>query len=59
MVRLAEGDPTLYEDIVIANRGPLVEAIDHFSDVLRDYRERIERGERVGELFRQGVHAAR
>ena len=59
MVRLAEGDPTLYEDIVTTNRGPLVEAIDRFSDVLHDYRERIERGERVGELFRQGAHAAR
>jgi prephenate dehydrogenase len=57
MVRLAEGDPTLYADIVTTNRGPLLEAIDHFSDVLRDYRERIERGERVGELFRQGAHA--
>jgi len=59
MVRLAEGDPTLYEDIVTTNRGPLVQAIDRFSDVLRDYRERIERGERVGELFREGVHATR
>lgn len=59
MVRLAEGDPQLYEDIVASNRGPLVEAIDHFSDVLREYRQRIERGERLGELFRQGVHAAR
>jgi len=59
MVRLAEGDPNLYEDIVTTNRGPLVEAIDRFSDVLRDYRERIERGERMGELFREGVHATR
>ena len=59
MVRLAEGDPTLYEDITTTNRGPLVEAIDRFSGVLRDYRERIERGERVGELFRQGMHATR
>ena len=58
MVRLAEGDATLYEDITAANRGPLVEAIDRFSDVLRDYRERIERGDRVGELFQQGVRAA-
>jgi prephenate dehydrogenase len=59
MVRLAEGDPALYEDIATTNRGPLVEAIDRFTDVLHDYRERIERGERVGELFRQGVHATR
>jgi prephenate dehydrogenase len=59
MVRLAEGDPTLYEDITTTNRAPLVEAIDRFSEVLRDYRDRIDRGERVGELFRQGVHAAR
>jgi prephenate dehydrogenase len=58
MVRLAEGDATLYEDITAANRGPLVEAIDRFSDVLRDFRERIERGDRVGELFQQGVRAA-
>ncbi|TME54044.1 MAG: prephenate dehydrogenase [Chloroflexi bacterium] len=59
MVRLAEGDAPLYEDITATNRGPLVEAIDRFADVLRDYRERIDRGDRVGELFRQGVHAAR
>jgi prephenate dehydrogenase len=59
MVRLAEGDPALYEDIATTNRGPLVEAIDRFTDVLHDYRGRIERGERVGELFRQGVHATR
>src|SRR5947209_19484789 len=59
MVRLAEGDASLYEDITATNRGPLVEAIDRFADVLRDYRERIDRGDRVGELFRQGVHAAR
>jgi prephenate dehydrogenase len=59
MVRLAEGDPALYADITSTNRGPLINAIDRFSDVLRDYRERIERGERIGELFRQGVHAAR
>ena len=59
MVRLAEGDPTLYEDITATNRGPLVEAIDRFAEVLHDYRERIDRGDRVGELFQQGVHAAR
>jgi prephenate dehydrogenase len=59
MVRLAEGDATLYQDIIATNRGPLVEAIDRFAEVLRDYRERIERGDRVGELFRQGTHAAR
>jgi prephenate dehydrogenase len=59
MVRLAEGDPALYEDITTTNRGPLVDAIDRFADVLRDYRDRIDRGERVGELFRQGAHATR
>lgn len=59
MVRLAEGDPTLYEDITTTNRAPLVEAIDRFSEVLRDFRERIDRAERIGELFRRGVHAAR
>jgi len=59
MVRLAEGDATLYADITATNRGPLVEAIDRFADVLRDYRDRIDRGDRVGELFSQGVHAAR
>ena len=57
MVRLSEGDGTLYEDITATNRGPLVEAIDRFSDVLHDYRERIDRGDRVGDLFRRGVHA--
>ncbi|TMF45333.1 MAG: prephenate dehydrogenase, partial [Chloroflexi bacterium] len=59
MVRLAEGDASLYEDIAATNRGPLVEAIDSFTDVLRDYRERIDRGDRVGDLFRRGVHATR
>jgi prephenate dehydrogenase len=59
MVRLAEGDPVLYEDIATVNRVPLLEAIDRFADVLRDYRQRIERGDRVGDLFRQGVHATR
>jgi prephenate dehydrogenase len=59
MVRLAEGDPTLYADITTSNRGPLVEAIDHFAEVLHDYRERIDRGDRLGELFQQGAHAAR
>jgi prephenate dehydrogenase len=59
MVRLAEGDATLYEDITTTNRGPLVEAIDRFTEVLHDYRERIESGDRVGELFQQGVHVAR
>jgi prephenate dehydrogenase len=59
MVRLAEGDATLYEDITTTNRGPLVEAIDRFAEVLHDYRQRIESGDRVGELFQQGVHAAR
>ena len=59
MVRLSEGDATLYEDITATNRGPLVEAIDRFADVLRDYRERIASGDQVGDLFRGGVHAAR
>jgi prephenate dehydrogenase len=59
MVRLAEGDATLYEDITVTNRGPLVEAIDRFAEVLQDYRGRIESGDRVGELFQQGVHGAR
>ena len=57
MVRLSEGDGTLYDDITATNRGPLVEAIDRFADVLHDYRERIDRGDRVGDLFRRGVHA--
>jgi prephenate dehydrogenase len=59
MVRLAEGDVTLYEDITATNRGPLLEAIDRFTDVLRDYRQRIVRGDRVRELFSGDVHAAR
>ena len=59
MVRLSEGDARLYEDITATNRGPLVEAIDRFADVLRDYRERIASGDQVGDLFRGGVHAAR
>jgi prephenate dehydrogenase len=58
MVRLAEGDPGLYEDITATNRGPLVEAIDRFAAVLQEYRDRIDRGDRVGELFEQGARAA-
>jgi prephenate dehydrogenase len=58
MVRLAEGDARLYEDITETNRGPLVEAIDRFTEVLRGYRDRIDSADRVGELFRQGVHVA-
>jgi prephenate dehydrogenase len=59
MTRLAQGDATLYEDIAAANRGPLVEAINQFADVLASYRDRIQRGDRVGELFGRGVHAWR
>src|SRR5258708_36033112 len=58
MVRLPGGGPTLYEDITATNRGPLVEAIDRFADVLHEYRERIDHGDRLGQLFSQGPHAA-
>src|SRR5260370_42499042 len=59
MVRLAEGDATLYEDITTTNRGPLVEAIDRFAEVLHDYRERIESADRVGERVPAARHASR
>jgi prephenate dehydrogenase len=36
MVRLADGDAALYEDIAMANRVPLLNAIDRFTAVLAD-----------------------
>ena len=51
MVRLAAGDPAFYQDIATANRRPLLDAIDRFTTVMHDYRDRIEQGDRVLELF--------
>jgi prephenate dehydrogenase len=54
MVRLASGDPAMYESISRENARRLVEAIDHFTRVLGGYRDRIDRGEGVRELFEAG-----
>ena len=54
MVRLASGDPTMYESICRENGPGLVAAIDHFSRILQDYRKRIDQGDRVRELFEVG-----
>jgi len=59
MVRLAGGDPAMYEAIARENRDALVDAIDRFDAVLHRYRQRIASGTRVRELFGEGVHAAR
>lgn len=58
MVRLAAGDPWMYESISRENRQPLVEAIDRFAAILDRYRDRIEKGDRVRELFETGRHVA-
>jgi len=59
MVRLAGGDPAMYEAIARENRDPLVDAIDRFDAVLHGYRQRIAGGTRVKELFGGAVHATR
>lgn len=58
MTRLAGADPTMYESITRENREPLIEAIDRFRSVLDGYRDRIEKGERLRELFEAGRHVA-
>jgi prephenate dehydrogenase len=58
MVRLAGGDPAMYEAIARENRDALVDAIDRFDTVLHRYRQRIGSGTRVKELFGGAVHAA-
>ena len=59
MVRLAGGDPGMYEAIARENRDPLVDAIDRFDAVLHRYRQRIASGAKVKELFEGALHAAR
>jgi prephenate dehydrogenase len=58
MVRLAGGDPAMYEAIARENREALVEAIDRFDTILHRYRQRIDSGTKVKELFGGAVHAA-
>lgn len=58
MVRLAGGDPAMYESIARENRQPLGDAIDRFAQILAGYRDRIDRGDRVRELFEAGQHVA-
>jgi prephenate dehydrogenase len=57
MARLADGDPTMYVSIAAENRQPLLDAIDRFSGVLEEYRDRIQRREAVLELFEGATHA--
>jgi prephenate dehydrogenase len=59
MVRLAAGDPAMYEAIARENQAALVEAIDRFDALLHRYRQRIEAGTRVKDLFGGAVHAGR
>jgi arogenate dehydrogenase (NADP+) len=58
MVRLAGGDPAMYEAVARENRDALVDAIDQFDAVWHRYRERIGSGTRVKDLFSGAVHAA-
>jgi prephenate dehydrogenase len=58
MVRLAGGDPAMYEAIARENRDALVDAIDRFDAVLHRYRQRIGNGTRIKELFGGAAHAA-
>jgi arogenate dehydrogenase (NADP+) len=59
MVRLAGGDPAMYEAIARENRDALIDAIDRFDAILHRYRQRIEGGTRVKELFGGAIHATR
>jgi prephenate dehydrogenase len=59
LVRLAGGDPAMYEAIAQENRDALVEAIDRFDALLHRFRQRIGDGSRVKELFGGAIHAAR
>jgi prephenate dehydrogenase len=59
MVRLAGGDPAMYEAITRENRDALVDAIDRFDGILHRYRQRITGGTRVKELFGGAIHATR
>ena len=58
MVRLAGGDPLMYRSIARENRGPLLEAIDHFTETLQRYRQRIAADDDVADLFRAAKHVA-
>lgn len=58
MVRLAHGDSAMYEAIVRENRQPILDAIDQFTSSLRQYRDRIERQEKLRELFEVEKHVA-
>ncbi len=58
MVRLAGGDPAIYEAIAGENRDALVDAIDQFDGVLHRFRQRIGGGTKLKELFGGAVHVA-
>jgi prephenate dehydrogenase len=58
MTRLAVGDAAMYEDILRENRQPVLEALDRFGRTLAEFRDRIERGDHVRELFSARSHAA-
>ncbi len=58
LARLAHGDARMYESISRENREPLIEAIDHFSAILREFRDHIERQDHVLALFEAGRHVA-
>ncbi|MEO6797394.1 MAG: prephenate dehydrogenase [Candidatus Dormibacter sp.] len=57
MTRLAAGDPRLYGDIVAANQGPLLQAIDRFTETLARYRQRIAAQDQLADLFAEADRA--
>jgi prephenate dehydrogenase len=58
MVRLASGDPVLYESIARENSEPLLAAIDGFAATLKLFRDRIQAGSGVRDLFREAADVA-
>lgn len=58
MARLADGDAAMYESVVRENRVALIDAIDRFTGILRQFRDRIDGQEQLRELFEAGTHAA-
>ena len=57
MTRLAAGDSRMYGDIASANQGPVLEAIDAFTETLAEYRRRIAAQDRLSELFMEAGRA--
>jgi prephenate dehydrogenase len=57
--RIASSDPTMWRDVCLANRQPLLEMLDWFGADLDQLRQAIERGDgnTIMERFRRAKHA--